>query len=345
MPIGVHVSASAAPAVSTLITVDQTGTPRERKVSAYDFKRPNKVSRDHVRALQLVHETFARQFSTILSSTLRALTPISIAAIEQHTYDEYVSPLPSPTFMAILAVDPLPGQGIFHLPLHAAMEIVDRLLGGPGGNTHPDRPLTEIEIGVLRGLLERVMRELTYAFESFLDVETRITSTESNPQFAQIVALSDMVVVATYDIAIGDDTWEASLCFPYLMLQPALEAYTESKRSHDADAHDLGQVQAMLTDHLPEAPVDLAVHFNPVTLSAQEIVELQTGDVLPLRHRVAAPLTVTGGGVPCFAAMPGRQGRRSAALVIPSAHGPDDVSAALGELSPHPTTTPADEDL
>lgn len=316
-------SPAATPSISTIISVDETGTPRTRKVAPYDFRRPNKISRDHVRALQLVHETLARQFSTILSSTLRALAPITITSIEQLTYDEYVSPLPTPTYMAILNVDPLPGQGIFHLPLPAAMEIVDRLLGGPGNGSRPNRPMTEIEIGVLRGLLDRVMRELTYAFESFVEVETRITATESNPQFAQISALSDMVVVAIYAITLGEETWEASLCFPISMLQPALEAYTESKQQRDVDQDDVHRAQELLHDHLHDAPIDMAVQFNTVSLSAREITDLQPGDVLPLRHRVDEPLAITVGGITCFNAMPGRQGRRLAAMVVSQ---PDDVT-------------------
>ncbi len=327
-------STPAAPTDSMVISVDQSGTPREKRVSTYDFRRPNKVSRDHVRALQLVHETFARQFSTILSSTLRTLAPISVASIEQQTYDEYISPLPSPTFLSILEVDPLPGQGIFHLPLTAAMEIVDRLLGGPGGGAHPDRPMTEIEIGVMRGLLERVLRELTYAFESFMAVTTRITGQESNPQFAQVMSLSDMVVVATYTLGIGDQRWDMTLCFPFTMLQPALEAFTASKQSHTTDAGEVARTQQLLHDHLHEAPVDVAVQFKTVSLSASEVVDLQPGDVLPLRHRVDAPLTVTVGGVPCFAAMPGKQGRRLAAMVVPPPETHEmelaDASTAVG---------------
>lgn len=329
-------STNATAEESTVIMVDSSGTPRRRTITPYDFKRPNKVGRDHARALQLVHETFARQFSTILSSTLRAVSPIQVMSIEQRTYDEYVSPLPSPTSMTILSVDPLPGHGILHLPLPAAMEIVDRLLGGPGGETHPNRPMTEIEIGVLRGLLDRVMRELTYAFESFMDVTTTITGAESNPQFAQIAGLSDMVVVGTYSIAIGDQHWEASLTFPFMMLEPALDAYTESKRTRDVDSGEMARATELVHEQLREAPMPVGVAFNTVSLSASEIVSLQTGDVLPLRHRVDAPLTITVGGVPCFTAMPGRNGRRLAAMVTGDLQGRRDLELGRDPHQPAP---------
>jgi flagellar motor switch protein FliM len=326
---------------STVIMVDASGTPRTRTVAPYDFRRPNKVGRDHARALQLVHETFARQFSTILSSTLRALAPVTLRAIEQRTYDEYVSELANPSFIAILTVEPLPGQGILYLPLDAAMEVVDRLLGGPGGEAHPDRPMTEIEIGVLRGLLDRVMRELTYAFESFIQVRTSITGTESNPQFAQVAGLSDMVVVATYGIAIGERSWEASLAFPFMMLQPALDAYSESKRTRDVDSGELARARALVDDQLREAPVEIGVTFNTVRLSAEEIVSMQLGDVLPLRHRIDAPLTITVGGVACFQAMPGRSGRRLAAMVTGDLRDPADGPLPHHDLAHHDLAQPA----
>ena len=329
-------SIKAAPSTAAESSAD--GAPRERKIAPYDFRRPNKVSRDHVRALQLVHETFARQFSTILSTTLRALSPVSVRSIEQQTYDEYITPLRNPTYLAILAVDPLPGQGIFHLPLPAAMEIVDRLLGGPGGGDHPERPMTEIEVGVLRGLLERVMRELTYAFESFIEVSTRITTQESNPQFAQVVALSDMVVTAVYDLKIGEHAWEASLCFPFSMLQPALDAFTASKQRDEASGVDPELVEGLLQDHLQEAPVEVSVAFNTVRLASRDIVDLRTGDVLPLRHSTENPLTVNVGGVPCFTALPGKRGRRLACMVV----GGDDQLAGevVGAATAQQTTQP-----
>ena len=286
------------------------------RVTTYDFRRPNKVGREHVRALQVVHETFARQLSTILSTTLRTLCPVTVGSIEQQTYDEYTFALENPTSLTILAVDPLPGSAMFHLPQQASLEIVDRLLGGPGGELHPQRPLTEIEVGVLRGLLDRVMRELTYAFESLLPVDARITTIESNPQFAQVAALSDMVVVTTYDLKIGSREFRASLCFPFTTLQPALEAHEDRNASGPADTADAERITAQLGAHLEEAPVELAVEFSSVTLPSRDIIDLQPGDVLPLRHAVTDPLTVSVGGVPCFKAVPGRAGRRMACMVV-----------------------------
>lgn len=313
-------SASPQPDETVILTRDVTGMVHQRHVSAYNFKRPNKVTRDHVRALQLVNETFARQLSTIFSSTLRTICPITVDSIEQETYDEFISILPTPTFLGILAVDPLPGRGMFHMPQDCAMNVIDRLLGGQGVPSGAQRPLSEIEVNVLRGLLDRGIRELKYAFESFMKVDGRIVSYESNPQFAQLLGLSDMVVTASYTLTIDDQSWPIKLSFPYNMLEPALIAFTQSKQATEHKPEELAEVRLRLREHVEQAKVEVKVEFNTVSVAAEEIVDLRIGDVLPLSHRVKDPLTVKIGDQPCFEALPGRSGNRLSCMVITDAN-------------------------
>lgn len=141
-----------------------------------------------MRALQIVNETFARQFTTILSTTLRAVSQVTLSSIDQVSYDEYVRVTPNPSYLAIISIDPLPGVGIFQLPLPIAMVTIDRLLGGPGTGAQPQRPLTEIESGLIRELVARILHELVYAFDTVTKFEPKIVALESNPQFAQIAA-------------------------------------------------------------------------------------------------------------------------------------------------------------
>src|SRR5438445_556797 len=190
---------------------------------AYDFRRPNKFTREHVRALQIASETFARQFTTVLSTTLRTVSQVQGTGIHQLTYDEYIRDVPNPTYLAILSLPPLAGASIFHLPLPVVMTAVDRLLGGPGTGPTVNRPLTEIEQSLVRDLLGRVLRELAYAFESLTPLEPAVIHQESNPQFAQIGSPSDMVIVFGYEVRIGAQAGEATLCIPFAALQPVLD--------------------------------------------------------------------------------------------------------------------------
>jgi flagellar motor switch protein FliM len=282
---------------------------------AYDFRRPNKFTREHVRALQIASETFARQFTTVLSTTLRTVSQVQAKGIHQLTYDEYIRDIPNPTYLAILSLAPLAGASIFHLPLPVVMTAVDRLLGGPGAGPALHRPLTEIEQSLMRDLLGRVLRELAYAFESLTPLEPVVLHQESNPQFAQIGSPSDMVIVFVYDLRIGGQAGEATLCVPFASLQPVLDEVAANSLLAGRVEADATSVRDALAGRMGGAPVTVSVSFPPVSLALSDIVDLRPGDVVPLDHRVDAPLEVSIGGVARFAARPGRRGKRLACVI------------------------------
>ena len=296
----------------------QAVRPRDAGPQPFDFRRPNKFSRDHVRALQIVNETFARQFGTILSTTLRSVSTVTLAGVEQMTYDEFVQATPNPSMLAILSLEPLNGAALFHIPLPLANAAIDRLLGGSGASTGtwPTRPLTEIESTLIRGILDRALSELSYAFESLVELEPAVVQLESNPQFAQIAAPSDMVVVAGYETKIGGEAGLMTLCIPFSSLQPVLERAASTSVFIDRPVGDPVAVQAAVTDRLEEVPVEVAVRFKPITLRSGDIVNLHEGDIVPLGHRVDLPLTVMAGGVETFQATPGKKGKRLAVQIV-----------------------------
>jgi flagellar motor switch protein FliM len=281
----------------------------------YDFRRPNKFTREHVRALQIASETFARQFTTALSTTLRTVSQVQATGIHQLTYDEYIRDVPNPTYLAILSLPPLVGASIFHLPLPVVMTAVDRLLGGPGTGPALNRPLTEIEQSLMRDLLGRVLRELAYAFESLTALEPVVIHQESNPQFAQIGSPSDMVIVFVYDLRIGVQEGKATLCVPFTALQPVLDEVTGNSLLAGRVEADADSMRDALAGRMGAAPVTVSVSFPPVVLGLADIVDLRPGDVLPLDHRVDAPVEVAVGGVPRFTARPGRRGKRLACVI------------------------------
>jgi flagellar motor switch protein FliM len=195
------------------------------------------------------------------------------------------------------------------------MTAVDRLLGGPGAGPAIHRPLTEIEQSLVRDLLGRVLRELAYAFESLTALEPAVLHQESNPQFAQIGSPSDMVIVFVYDLRIGGQAGEATLCVPFASLQPVLDEVAANSLLAGRVEADAESVRESLAGRMGAAPVTISVSFPPVTLALSDIVDLRPGDVLPLEHRVDAPLEVSVGGLPRFAARPGRRGKRLACVI------------------------------
>lgn len=282
----------------------------------FDFRRPNKFSREHVRALQIVHETFARQFATILSTTLRSVSQVSLASIDQVAYDDYVRTSPNPSLLAILALEPLPGAAVLQIPLPVTMSAIDRLLGGSGTGPYPARPLTDIEDTLVRELLERALQELASAFESLAVIQPKIVQVESNPQFAQIAAPSDMVVVMAFDARIGAEQAPLTLCVPFASLQPVLERFAAHSLFADRPSSDRAAAAEAVSTALRRAPVDVRVRFAPVSLTSSEIVGLRPGDVVPLHHPLDQPLAVVAGDATVLAATAGRRGPRLACRVV-----------------------------
>jgi flagellar motor switch protein FliM len=282
----------------------------------YDFRRPIKLSREHIRTLQIAFETYARSCGTLLTTRLRVVSSVTLAAIEQLNYDEYVASLANPTVMAVVAIDPLPGTVLIEISSAAAMTAIDHMLGGPGGS-QPQRPLTEVEMPLLRGLLERMLGELRYGFETLVDISPKLKEIEYNAQFLRAHQPGDAVVIASFDMKIGSEECLASICLPFNTILPVLEKQ-ETIELTAAERLIRDSSYRSITAGLSAAPIDVAVRFQPIRMRTDDIVELRPGDVVPLGHPTSMPLEVTVNETVFAHAVPGNQGARLACLVVPS---------------------------
>ncbi|SDT75855.1 flagellar motor switch protein FliM [Actinoplanes derwentensis] len=284
--------------------------------TAYDFRRPIKLSREHVRTLQIAFETYARSCGTLLTTRLRAVSNVSLISIEQLNYDEYVAALANPTIIAVVNLDPLPGTVLLEIAQSAVMTAIDHMLGGPGG-TQPERPLTDVEMPLLRGLIERMLGELRYGFESMVDLTPKLKEIEYNAQFLRAHAPGDAVVVASLETKIGAEECIATICLPFNTILPVLSK-TETVVLTAAERQERDTSLRNLTIGLSAAPIDVAVRFHPIRMRTDDIVDLRPGDVVPLGHPTSRPLDVTVNETVFAHAVPGNQGARLACLVVPS---------------------------
>jgi flagellar motor switch protein FliM len=284
--------------------------------TAYDFRRPIKLSREHVRTLQIAFETYARSCGTLLTTRLRVVSSVTLASIEQLNYDEYVTALTNPTVIAVVSIDPLPGIVLLELSSSAAMTAIDHMLGGPGG-PQPERPLTEVEMPLLRGLLDRMLGELRYGFETLVDITPKLKEIEYNVQFLRAHQPGDAVVIASFEMKIGTEECVASICLPFNSILPVLEKQ-ETIELTAAERMVRDTSLRNLTAGLSAAPIDVAVRFQPIRMRTDDIVDLRPGDVVPLAHPTSVPLEVTVNETVFAHAVPGNQGARLACLVVPS---------------------------
>lgn len=296
--------------------IETVGTPPDSKARrgarpqpvSYDFRRPTKLSREQSRALQIVSETFARQWSTQFTALLRG-GQVSPGTVSQRSYGEYVDSLPVPSLLVLLNAKEVEGTFTLHLEHQLAMAIVDRLLGGAAPVEQPTRPPTQIELSLLRGLLERIVGELTYAFAAVTEVTARIGQLETNPQFAQVAGAADTMVVAGFEVVVGDVVGAASLALPLDVFGPLLAP---------SDGADL---RAAVPDANAEklmhgVPVEIGARLRPVTLTSEALLQLAPGDLVRLTHSTDEPLTLVAGGQAFARAVPTQRRQRLACLVV-----------------------------
>ena len=274
------------------------------------------MSRENARLLSMVYETVARQWSILLGSALRTSCSVTFGQVEQVTYDSYVSAMPSPTVLAVFDCAPQPGPAFLQLGLEAGYVAVDRLLGGPGGQ-QPQRTATDIEVGLLSRLIERLLAELRYSLTAVNDIEPHLRGLEFNPQFVQIAAPTDQFAVAHFEVTIAGTTTVATVAFPIAAVTPrVVEAATAERDVERANA--AASARGVLTDLVYDVEVEVSVRFAPRPLPSRRILTLAVGDVLALAHPVDRPLDVVSAGVVCARGVAGTQGSRAAVLIVSS---------------------------
>ncbi|MGO4258046.1 flagellar motor switch protein FliM [Marmoricola sp. RAF53] len=283
---------------------------------AYDFRRPIQLSREHSRILQLGFDGFARQATTVFTSSLRTVCQVNLTSIEQRSYAEYVDSLDASTYLTLFAADPMPGLGVLEIPLGATMACVDHMLGGPGNEEQPQRPLTEIESGVISGLIERLLGEMRYSLAAIVPLEPTISGVEYSPQFAQVAGAADVMVVSTFDLRVDERSYRMTICLPFSGLHPHLASAAAPAAASDRERAKRAQAAQQLHDRFETVPLEVAVRFRPTRLGPDALSALVPGDVVRLSHPAAAPLDVVVDDTTFAHATAGAQGQRLAALII-----------------------------
>lgn len=275
-----------------------------------------KVSRENSRTLQIAFETYARQTSIVMTSALRTVCELTLLSVEQQTYTEYVETLADATYLTVFSLDPVQQPAVLEIPLPTTMACLDHLLGGPGTETQPTRPLTDLESTVVGGLVERLVSEVRYAFAPLVRLEPVVTGVEYSPQLAQVAAASDPMVVARFVLRRGDAEDVVTLCLSFNGLLPFLNASGTSGVVSERERAQREQASARLAEGFQEVPVEVAVRFRGTTADPADLVGLAVGDVVRLRHPAQAPLDVTAADVVFAHATPGSAGQRLACLIV-----------------------------
>lgn len=282
----------------------------------YDFRRPIQLSREHQRILHGGFDAFARQATTVFTSALRTVCQVQVESIEQRSYAEYVDQLDPSTYLTKFTIEPLPGLGMLEVPLQAVMVCIDHMLGGPGTEEQPLRPLTDIESTVATGLVERLLAEMRYSLGDIVALELAAQGVEYSPQFAQVAGGSDVMIVISLDLRIGESGHRMTVCLPFSGLHPQLVVAAQPSPASSRERAQRDHASQLLEAQFQSVPVDVSVRFRGTRLDPTLLAGLDAGDVIRLAHPAAAPLDVTVDGATFAHATAGARGNRLAALVV-----------------------------
>ncbi len=276
---------------------DVPATATSSGVVVYNFRRPDRVTKEQLRSLHFLHDRYALNVSTSLSAFLRAMTEVNIVSVEQFAYSEFLMSLPDPTAFYAIGLHPLDGIGALELNPALAFTMVDRLLGGNGLTAPPKRALTEIEQNVIDSVMKVLLENLTETWKPIADVQFRIQGRETRPQMLQVTGPNEVVILLVFDLRIGDVRGMLNLCIPATAIEAVGENFAQGW--HRRRREPTAQEESWLHANLARVPLPVTALLE-TTLSARELLALRRGDVIRLTHAVTDPVDVRVAAVPQF---------------------------------------------
>lgn len=294
------------------------------EVKSYDFKRPERVSKDQMRALQTLHEAFARNFGASLSGFLRTIVEVRVATCEQMTYSEFISGLPNPTSFNLIQADGLEGQLCLEISPLIIYPIIDRLLGGTSQDLFiPQRPMTLIETRLIGNVTKRGLQSLSEAWASVRQMTFSITATESNPQLVQIVPPNEVVVVVGFELKMTNRAGTMNLCIPYNVIEPVMEQLNSQSWFTSSRQQKSEEVESQIGRSLSRAPLMVTGLLAETTITLRDLVEMAPGDVVSTDKMANKPMVLCVEGEKKYLVHLG-QYRGKRALRVLRAVEPDD---------------------
>lgn len=286
-------------------------------LTTYDFRRPERVSKEQLKGLQSLFEAFSREIGILLPPFLRTVVRVDLVSIDQLTYDEFILSVARPTALSIIDMSPLEGRAVLEMGPAMVFPIVDRVLGGKGVNLSQHRELTEIEERIVYRIVLMILDSWRRAWEQLIEMDMKVVNQESDPLIVQIVAGSEMVILVGYEIYIGETVGSMNMCVPLMVLNPILDQISSQTHFQRQLAPELAELtRHTLGDCILKSSVPVEPILGHATLSLDDLAKLQVGDVIPLNSKYDEPIDVNIGGIGRFWGVPGRRGEQSSVQIV-----------------------------
>jgi flagellar motor switch protein FliM len=278
------------------------------EVAIYDFKRPERVSQDQIRSMEMMHEVLARKLGASLSSYLRTIVEVKLASVEQLTYQEFIMSLPNPTCFNLLTCEPLDGSMVLEVNPSIVFPIIDKLLGGGNTDIHiPEREMSDIEWRLIGHVTTETLTFLRESWRPIMDIQFKVIQREANPQLMQIVPPNEVVILICFEVKMGESSGMLNLCVPFPVVEPimgkfsTIQTWFTSRRTEPEE-----EITRKLNEGVHKAPLELIVYLGESRMSLRQFLALQKGDVILTKHDVRKPLLVTIAGQPKLKAFSGQ---------------------------------------
>lgn len=280
-----------------------------KKISVYDFRRPDRVSKEQLRSIRNLHDKFSRNFSSTLSNFLRTITDINLVSVDQMTYGEFLMSLPDPTSFNVISMVPLEGNAILEINPSLVFPIVDKLLGGPGQPLFKIREMTSLEQHIMQGVISLLLNDLEDIWRQIIpNVKFKREISENSPQVIQIVAQNEVVILVVFEVKFSNISGMINLCLPAITLEPILGKINSQDWLIGAKKIKGGEFEERIYEILEDIQVNVNAEIGKTKLIFKEVMELTQGDVILLDKKSTDPILVNVGGSETFHGDPGIAG-------------------------------------
>lgn len=297
------------------LDVDEIKESSEKQVKDYDFARPSKFSKEHLRTLEIIFEHYGRLLSTNLPVYLRKNVQIEVMNSEAVTYQEFTNALSNPVLLGIVNFAPLSGNIIIEMGTNLGYAIVDRMLGGKGDPIDNVREFSEIELLIIERILVICVNLLHEPWQNVLDIRPRLERIETNSQYAQIISPSEMIAIITINVRIGEVEGLMNICLPYIVLEDVIDKLNTKYWYANMQQYDETDYAEAIEILIRKAQIPLKAVLGSSTISVSDFSTLQIGDVIRLDRNVEEELDVYVGNFKKFRALPGASGDKYAVRI------------------------------
>lgn len=279
------------------------------KFKKYDFRSPQKFSKEHIRSLEMIHEKYARIVSNYLSGQLRRNVKVNIQSVEQITYDEFIHSIQNPTMISVFSMAPLQGTLLLEINPQFTLMILDILLGGTGSVKRSVKEFSDIDKNIMTQIFTDIIASFSVSWEDILEVNPIFESLETNPSYNQILAPNEPVALISFSVQIGKEDTYMNLCLPYLSIEKLLDKLVEQFLFNKHRRDDSKEETNKIMNGLKSVLLELSVELGKTAVRVDDFLELTEGDVIRLNTRSDQPIKVLVEGNESYLGKPGSVGK------------------------------------